>query len=334
MKLLFIGGNGNISWYCVQEAIKRKHDVWELNRSQTLGTRRDIQIEVHKLTADIHNIDQVKKLLEGAYFDAVIDFICYNEKDALEAIDIFKDKTAHFFFISSEAVYKRAGKNLPFNENCEQNDPEQIDAYVSGKIRAEMAFKKAMHEDDFPVTIIRPAYTYDVIVPVSIGHNCFTAPTKYLEGKPALIAGDGTNIWAFTHSKDFAKALIPLIENPDTVGEAFHIATDEWLSWNEEMEILFRALGIPSYTAIHIPYEEALLLNYFQPRDLMAQRMWHNIYDTTKVKDYVPGWKAKVSFEEGIAETIKWLNEKDIRRRFNVKHSDELDKLYSKYMKG
>lgn len=332
MKILFIGGNGNISWYCVDEALKLEHEVWELNRSMTLATRRDIQPGVHKITVDIHDLNKVRVLLENSYFDAVVDFICFNDSDAQEAISLFKDKCNHFIFISSEAVYKRKGKNLPFREDCEQNDPDKIDHYIGGKVRAEQVFKDALAEG-FPVTIVRPAYTYDVIVPVSIGHNCFTAPQKYLDGFPALIAGDGTNIWAFTHSSDFARALIPLVENLDTIGDSFHIATDEWLSWNEEMEILFLALGIKEYKAIHVPYRDALELNYFQSKDLMAQRMWHNIYDTSKIKEFVPGWKAKISFEEGIKQTLEWLYSKDVHRRFNEKHSRELDKLYKKYMK-
>ena len=331
MRILVIGGNGNISWYCVDEALRRGHEVWELNRSQTCMTRREIQPEVHKLTADIHDVEKIKSIVEGCVFDVVIHFICFHERDAKEAIDLFRARTKHFMFISSEAVYKRAGRNLPFRESCELNDPDRADHYVSGKIRAEAVFRRAYMESGFPVTIIRPAYTYDVIVPVSIGHNCFTAPQKYLDGKPALIAGDGTNLWAFTHSGDFAKALIPLAENPDTAGETFHIATDEWLTWNEEMELLFYALGLNQYRAIHIPYDEALLLNDFQPIDLMAQRMWHNIYDTAKVKEYVPGWKAEISFEEGIRRTIDWLQEKPVRRRYNDHHAAGLDRLYKKY---
>lgn len=331
MKILFIGGNGNISWYCVQKSLERGHEVWELNRSQSINTRRKIQPEVKKVTADIHHYKTVKQLLNETTFDLIIDFICFNQEDAERDINLFSGKTKHFAFISSESIYKRAGKNLPFKENCPQNDPKVSSPYISGKLMAEQTFKKAKETQNFPVTIIRPAYTYDAIIPVSIGHNCFTAPNLYLQGFPALIAGDGTNLWSFTHSRDFAEALIPLLENEDTIGEAFHIATDEWLSWNEEMEILFHALGLKEFKCIHVPYEEALQIDYFQPKDLMAQRMWHNIYDISKVKSYVPNWKPKIPFEEGIKETLSWLNEKDIYKRINPAHEQELRKLSKIY---
>lgn len=332
MKILFIGGNGNISWFCTQKSIERGHEVWELNRSMTIKTRRKVQDEVKKITADIHDVNNVKKILEGAWFDVVIDFICFNEADAKNAIDLFKGKCKNFVFISSEAVYKRISKNLPYKENSVLNNAKDMDTYIAGKIKAEQIFIEAHLKEIMSVTIVRPAYTYDTIVPVSIGHNCFTAPQKFLEGYPALIAGDGTNLWTFTHSSDFASALIPLVENPDCVGETFHIASDEWLSWNEEMEILFNALGIERFNAIHIPYEKALDLTYFQSKDLMCQRMWHNIYDNSKIKAYVPGWKSRISFEEGINLTMEWLKENEVRRRINKNHSAELDKIYAMYM--
>lgn len=331
MKILFIGGNGNISWYCVQKALERGHDVWELNRAQTLSTRRKIQKEVNKITADIHNKKAMNLILADSQFDIVVDFICFNRQDALNDIELFAHKTKHFVFISSEAIYKRAGKNLPFKENCEVNALDKVSKYIGGKIEAEEAFMTAYRNVGFPVTIVRPSYTYDTIVPVSIGHNCFTAPNLFLQGYPALIAGDGTNLWSFTHSKDFANAFIPLIEQRETIGQAFHITTNEWLSWNEEMEILFNALGIKEYRSIHVPYKEALELDYFQPKDLMGQRMWHNIYDTSKVREYVPDWKAKISFEEGIKETIEWLFLSDVHRRINPNHESELKRLYKLY---
>ena len=55
MKVLFIGGNGNISWWCVQKALDEGHEVYELNRAQTRGTRRDVQSRVHEIISDIRN---------------------------------------------------------------------------------------------------------------------------------------------------------------------------------------------------------------------------------------------------------------------------------------
>lgn len=334
MKLLFIGGNGNISWYCVQKALENNHEVWELNRSQTLMTRRKIQEEVHKVTCDIHNLELVKEKLEDAYFDVILDFICYNEKDAEERIRLFTNKTNNYVFISSDAIYKRIENGKPVCEKSEKYDINIGEKYIVGKILAEQVFTREKNNNGFPVTIIRPSYTYDTIIPVSIGHNCFTAVQKYIDGFPALIAGTGNNVWSFTHSSDFAEAIITLVENKDSIGKTFNIASDELISWNDEMKILFKVLGINNYEVIHIPYENALKIEDFQSSIMMRQKMGNNVNDISKLKQYVPNWKAHVSLEEGISNTLKWLMEDKVRRRFIESNSAKLDRIYKEYKRS
>ena len=45
--------------------------------------------------------------------------------------------------------------------------------------------------------------------------------------------GDGTSLWTLTHSDDFAKGFVPLLGNTRTIGEAFHITSDDVLTWNQ-----------------------------------------------------------------------------------------------------
>lgn len=329
MRILFIGGNGNISWHCVQKALDLGHEVWALNRSMTLSTRRQIQPQVHKLTCDIHNLFDAKNMVKDLCFDSVCNFICFNEQHAQEAISLFKGKTSQFIYICSEAVYLRKTSNLPFKENCEQYDPEKVCAYISGKIKAEQVFKTAYEKEGFPVTIVRPAYTYDTIVPTPIGQNCYTAVQRLLDGFPALVAGDGENLNTFTHSSDFANAFVHLIGNKKCIGQDYHITSDEWLTWNDEIKILLEKLHINRKT-INIPKQEALQLPFFE-KDLMCQKMWHNIYDNSKIKQVIPGWTAKKNFAEGIKETFAWLNEEPAHKRINNNFDKIFDELYSKY---
>ena len=340
MKVLFIGGNGNISWHCVQEAINKGYTVYELNREETLSTRREIQPEVIKLKGDMRNHNEIEKLLEGLYFDCVVDFICYDEEHAKFDIELFKDKTKQFIFISTIAVYKRKPSYLPFKENTPKWDDEKYN-YAFGKIKSEQIFMNAFEKYNFPITIVRPTHTYDTIVPVSIGHNCFTAPQRYLDGKSILIAGDGTNIWTITHSKDFASAFINLVGNKEAIGEDFHIAGDEVLNWLEITQHIIDALKIKKPKFIHIPLDE--LINTYLPssknlkilgcfgNNFVAYRMWCDIYDNSKIKKISPNWKQKILFKDGIKETINWLNEKDVRRRVNQELYELLDKLEDKY---
>lgn len=339
MKILFIGGNGNISWYCVQKALDAGHEVWELNRGATLKTRRPIQPQVHKLTADARNHEQMKEILKDLSFDIVADFICYNEEQAKFNIELFKNKTKQFIYISSVTVYKRDTKSLPFKETAPQWEETEYD-YALEKVKCEKIFMDAYRDFGFPVTIVRPAHTYDTIVPVPLGHNCFTAPQRYIDGKPVLIAGDGTNLWTLTHSKDFADAFVGLFINPKAIGEDFHITGDEWLTWLDITEILLDTLGVKNAKYIHIPVNEILKLEVpvsnnmaisYLGKAFKGQRMWCDIFDNSKIKSAVPGWKQQILFKDGIKETIDWLYENDIRRRINPDLDKLMDNLESKF---
>jgi nucleoside-diphosphate-sugar epimerase len=339
MKILFIGGNGNISWYCVQKAIEAGHEVYELNRGMTSKTRRDIQPQVQKLTGDFRNRDETRRLLDPFFFDVVVDFICFNKEQAEFDVELFRRKTRHFVHISTTAVYERKTKYMPYKENTPQWKSTDYN-YAYDKIEAETVFKKAYEKMEFPTTIVRPSYTYDTIIPVSIGHNCFTAPQRYLNGKPVLIAGDGTNLFTFTHSRDFAAALTGLLENHDAVGEDFHITSDEWLTWLDITEVLIKLLGVESPLYIHIPVEEILRLQIpvssqlsvsYLGKGFASHRMWCDIYDNSKIKKFVPGWQAATKYESGLRETIEWMFEKDERRRINPVLDAVMEELTMKY---
>lgn len=328
MKILFIGGNGNISWHCTQLAIEHGHEVWQLNREISVVTRRRVQSQVHKLKGNMRETAEVKRLLDGCSFDVVCDFICYNGEQAKNDIEIFRNKTRQFMFISSDSIYKRRPlpDDFPYAEDNEQYDANSCDCdYIVGKLEAEQVFIKAWEQENFPVTIIRPSYTYDTIFPISIGHNCFTAEELILQGYPLLVAGEGNNRWTFTHSSDFAGAFIGLVGNLEAVGEAFNISTDEKISWNEQSELVLNALHIENNKIFHVPYEDALDFSEIQPKIMMFQRMQNNVACIDKVMAYVPGWRPRVSFEEGIQRTVRWLNE-------DARHKRHVDRIYSALM--
>jgi|WetSurMetagenome_2_1015567.scaffolds.fasta_scaffold33412_1 nucleoside-diphosphate-sugar epimerase len=352
MKILFIGGNGNISWYCMQEAINRSHKVWALHRGVTVKTRRDFQSEVNILHADFRNRDEVKKVLSDHIFDVVVDFICYNEEQAKLDVEIFNNITNHFIFISSVSVYERATINLPYRENSPKCK-NSVREYANDKLKAEEVFTNAYKDLNFPVTIVRPGYTYDTIIPVSVGLNDWTVCQRILNGKPPIILGDGSNIFTFTHSKDFAKALIPLFNNAKAVGEDFNITSDEILNWKEATDILVDILNANNLEYLYIPTKYVCkYLEYLQPlkterknkycpslahslshmaSDFKSQKMWCDLFDNSKIKSFVLHWKPNITLSEGLRETIQWMNEKEEHKRVDPNLNAILDGLTEKF---
>ncbi len=331
MKILITGGYGNISWWCTKRALELGHDVYILNREQTRLTRREIPKEAFVINADYKDFYSVKECISKYSFDVVCDFLCQGKEDAQRTYELFKNKTKQYILISSESVYKRVPDDEPMSENAQKYELSEVSPYILGKLESEQFLTDKCNSEKFPLIIVRPGYTLDTILPYSIGQNCYTVANRYLNGKPILIAGNGENLWTFTHSSDFANAFVCLFGGRDLSGESFNIMGDTVVSFNKMMKVLAKELRNTEPYFLHIPYQDALHLSQFMPNDLMKQRMQNAIFDTSKIKSLVPDWKTNKNEEDIVRIAIKWLNE-DVRRiRINQELDNKLEDLTKKY---
>ena len=89
MKVLIIGGTGNISRGIVGALLKRNHEVVMFNRGQHPDAPPpDIQI-IH---GDRRDRDDFENKMRAEKFDAVIDMISYNADDAASALRAFRGR--------------------------------------------------------------------------------------------------------------------------------------------------------------------------------------------------------------------------------------------------
>ena len=92
---------------------------------------------------------------------------------------------------------------------------------------------RAFREENFPMTIVRPSLTYDPQLPIAMGGSGYTLCDRLKKGRPIIVHGDGTSLWVVTHAEDFARGFVGLFGNPAAFGHAFHITSDEVLTWNQ-----------------------------------------------------------------------------------------------------
>ncbi|MFA6395840.1 MAG: NAD-dependent epimerase/dehydratase family protein [Sulfurimonas sp.] len=328
MKILVTGGNGNISWWLVRLAIDQGHEVYAINRGTTLSTRREFPVEVNKIKCDIRNFEEAKNALKDLYFDVVCDFICYNKEQAKQAIELYKNKTNHYVFISSTAVYQRSSLQYPITEKATQNGLTWD--YAKNKSECESIFIEAYRNINFPITIVRPGHTYDTIIPSAIGYSDWTIPKRILNSEKSVLHGDGTTLWTITHSSDFASALLGLFGNPKSIGEDFHITNDEWLTWRNIYEIMAKILNVSNIKFYYITSEEITRLNITLGEGLIGHKSWCDIYDNSKIKLFVPEWKPKVSFSEGIQMTFDFYTDNSQLKIINSQLNNFLNEICTK----
>ncbi|MFA7711460.1 MAG: NAD-dependent dehydratase, partial [Candidatus Neomarinimicrobiota bacterium] len=122
-----------------------------------------------------------------------------------------------------------------------------------------------------------------------------------------IVHGDGSSLWVLTHHRDFAKGLVGLLGNSNAIGEDFHITSDELLTWNQIFGILAEAAGAEA-KIVHVPSE---IIARFDPQwgdSLLGDKMHSMIFDNSKIKRFVPDFKAEIPFEQGAAEIMQWYD--------------------------
>jgi nucleoside-diphosphate-sugar epimerase len=325
MKILFIGGTGFISTAVSQLAIDRGHELYHLNR----GVRPTELQGVHQITADWHNFEEAKAALDGLKFDAVVDWIAFKPEDVERDLAMFRERTDQFFFISSASAYQKPPAHYIITESTPLYNP--FWEYSRNKIACEERLLRAYREEEFPAVIVRPSHTYDPNLPLGLGGwGCYTLPDRLLRGKPVIVHGDGSALWVVTHSEDFGRGFLGLFGNEKTLGHAFHITSDEVLTWNQIYATIADALGVEA-NIVHIASERICELAPSHYGSLIGDKSWSVVFDNSKVKAWVPEYKAVIPFREGVKRTIKWYNADERRMTINDSINDEMDMLIAEY---
>lgn len=299
MKVLFIGGTGVISSACSKQAVEQGMELFVLNRGQT--TIRSVPKGAHTLHADIRNIASVKQVIEDLCFDVVVDWVAFTPDHVKQDLDLFRGRTGQYVFISSASVYQTPPALLPVTESTWIDNP--IWDYSQNKIACEELLVKTYHDEKFPITIVRPSHTYDKsYIPLEGG---YTAIDRMRKGKEVIVHGDGASLWTLTHNEDFARGFLGLLGNSHAIGETFHITSDEWLSWNQIVEILANAAGV-SARIVHVPSEFIAAFDKDWGDGLLGDKAHSTIFDNSKIKRTVPGYTAGIHFSQGAREMIAW----------------------------
>ena len=304
MKALFIGGTGTISTDVVELAQQRGWEITLLNR----GSKK-LPEGVGSIIADIHDEEAVAKAIADESYDVVAQFIAYTAEDVERDIRLFRDKTKQYIFISSASAYQKPLADYRITESTPLVNPYW--QYSRHKIAAEEGLMAAYRTTGFPVTIVRPSHTYNgTKPPVSLHGNKgnWQILKRILDGKPVIIPGDGSSLWTLTHSKDFAKGYVGLMANPHAIGNAFHITTDESMTWNQIYQTIADALEKP-LNALHVASDFLARHgeNYDFRGELLGDKAATVVFDNSKIKRLVPDFICTTSMADGLRQSVQYM---------------------------
>jgi nucleoside-diphosphate-sugar epimerase len=183
---------------------------------------------------------------------------------------------------------------------------------------------------------VRPSLTYGPSqIPLCVGswQHPYTVIDRMKRGRQIIVPGDGTSLWVLTWNGDFAKGFLGLLGNPNAIGEAYHITSDEVLSWNQIYQEAGRALGVEP-RIIHVPSD---LIAAYVPEalgSLTGDKVNSTVFDNSKIKALVPDFRCTVPWAEGVRRAIAWFEADSSRQTIDERLNTIWDRILSEYQKA
>src|SRR5512133_569261 len=118
MKLLFVGGTGNISTSCSRLALQLGHELWLLHRPGRPGIAG-----AHDLPCDINDETAAVAALAPHRFDAVVQFIGFEPAQIERDVRLFTGRCSQYVFLSSASAYAKPRTFAPTTERTPLEKP-------------------------------------------------------------------------------------------------------------------------------------------------------------------------------------------------------------------
>ena len=330
MKILMVGGTGVLSSAVAKEALCKGLEVTMINRG---NRRKNMPQGVELIVSDKDNHERISHLLKGRQFDAVMDFLCYNEQELERSFSFYSQITKQYFFISSAAVY-----NNSIIGPCRENHPkiQPLWSYSVNKWKSEEKLMALAMGTDVNYTIVRPMVTYDdTRIPYGIaplyGFH-WTIIERILHDKPIITWNQGANRCNMMRVEDFAVAFVGLIGNEKAYNEAFNICGDEAPSFKEVLDII-GDIVCHEVKTIDVAPEFYAKENPGIAGELLGGRAITTLIDNTKIKDVVPNFSQRIFLKEGIFRTIDAYKKKNYQKGIDWSFEAMTDKVIYSWCK-
>jgi nucleoside-diphosphate-sugar epimerase len=303
LTVLYLGGTGTISASCVRLSEAAGMRVTVLTRGRDDAVR-GLPAGVERLVADVGDDASLAAALGDRRFDAMVNFLSYDAPDARRMVSLFLGRTRQYVHISSASIYAKPVWQVPISESTPTAPSPDLD-YARRKWQAEQALYEAHRSDGLPLTVVRPSHTYDDANPPLPGG--WTTVDRLAHGEEVPVHGDGTSLWTLTHAEDFAQGLVGLLGNPRAVGETFNITGSDVYTWDQIYTIVAGALGVPA-RLVHVASEMYPLAapEWYWSGEMVADIGHSAVFDTTKIRTFVPGFRPRLTFHRAATRLIAW----------------------------
>ena len=212
MRVLYIGGTGEISRACVDRSVAFGHDVTVFNR----GRQADDLPGVTRVVGDVRDEDALQALAAQNY-DVVCQFLAFDTDAVQRDIRHFGGRCGQYLFIGTASSYRKPHGGVVTEATPLGN---RYWLYSRKKADCEAVLRQAHAAGALPVTIVRPSHTYRTRLPSTVVDGLHLA-WRLQRHQPVVVHDEGASRWTLTHADDFANAFVRLFGVAASLGEAF-----------------------------------------------------------------------------------------------------------------
>ena len=307
MNIVITGGSGFVGSYLCEKLINDGHKIIVIDNLLT-GSRENINdlldnenfsfIE-HDVQDHIEIEDKVDYVLHfasaaspKAYTEHPVNTLKAGSVGTINTLGLAKKHSAEYLLASTSEVYGDpliSPQNEEYWGNVNPNGERSM--YDEAKRFAEAAVATYSRSYGLKTKIVRIFNTYGPRMQLNDGRVVTNFIVQALRNENITIYGDGTQTRSFSYVEDTVAGIISLMNS--TEYDVFNIGNPNEMTVGKLAEKIIELTDSTS----EIKYLEL-------PNDDPKQRK----PDITKAKTKL-NWEPKVNLDEGLAKTIKWVEE-------------------------
>lgn len=310
-KVLITGADGFIGSHLVERLVEIEANVTALvqyNSFNSLGWLESIdpalKKEIKVYTGDIREYDNMKKAIQGQSivlhlaaliaipysYQSPAAYVRTNVEGTLNVLEACREYAVEKVVHTSTSEVYGTAQYVPIDES---HPLQGQSPYSASKIGADKIAESYYRSFMLPVATIRPFNTYGprqsarAIIPTII--------SQILSGKNQIKLGALAPTRDFNYVKDTVEGFIKVAEADKAVGEVINIGSGTEISIGDLVSKITRLLD----KDIKVVADEERI----RPEKSEVNRL---CADNKKAFE-IAGWEGKYSLDEGLKETIRWI---------------------------
>ncbi len=325
---LITGATGFVGSHLAEASVAHGVAVSTIARpSSDAGLLERLGVTIHR--GDLTDAEVLRRAVEPA--DVIIhcaakvgergrveDYRAVNVEALRQLLDACKGRPLHrFVHMSSLGVY--AARHHHGTDETEPLPDDHIDGYTQTKVEAEHLVMDSYQRFGIPIVVLRPGFIYgprDRIVMPKLLKRMAADQMHYLGGDQRAL----NTIYV----GNLVDAVFRAIDNTRAVGQAYNLTDGERVTRQQFFETISNGLNLPKPHQ-RLPRPVAAVVVRFlswQARRAMhkAREPWMpparlkflslNLDFSIEKAQRELGYRPRVSFEQGMRETIAWYREK------------------------